>query len=177
MGKASAGSRFEALRAPHLAPLVGREEELDLLLRRWRQVCDGQGRVVLIAGEPGIGKSRLLAELEARLAGEPVTRMRYFCSPHAADTPLYPVVRQLEVAAGFGRDDTPSARAGKLRALLEAGGASAEDVALVTTLLHLPDDGLPVTQPEPAATQGADVCRPAAPGRAAERRRPGADAG
>jgi class 3 adenylate cyclase/tetratricopeptide (TPR) repeat protein len=138
----AAGSRFEALRAPHLAPLVGRDEELALLLRRCRQVYEGQGRVVLIAGEPGIGKSRLLAELETHLAGEPVTRMRYFCSPHAADTPLCPVVRQLETAAGFGREDAPATRAGKLRALLQAGGASAEDVALVTALLHLPDDGM-----------------------------------
>lgn len=140
-GERSGESRFEALR-PAPTPLIGRQEELDLLLRRWREACDGQGRVMLIAGEPGIGKSRLLAELDERLDGETFTRLRYFCSPHTSDTPLHPVIRQLELAAGFAREDAPTARARKLRTLLEAADALAEDVALVTTLLHLPDEGL-----------------------------------
>jgi class 3 adenylate cyclase len=75
-------SRFEALRAGDLTPLVGREEELDLLLRRWQRATAGEGQVVLLSGEPGIGKSRLTAALRERLEGEPHTRLRYFCSPH-----------------------------------------------------------------------------------------------
>src|SRR5262249_5373161 len=80
--ESAVASRFEALRAGRLTPLIGREEELDLLLRRWRQAARGEGRVVLVSGEPGIGKSRLVAALEDRLQGEPCTRLRYFCSPY-----------------------------------------------------------------------------------------------
>jgi class 3 adenylate cyclase len=142
-GERAGESRFEALRAASLSPFIGREDELNLLLRRWRQARAGTGRVVLISGEPGIGKSRLLAKLEERLAGQAFTRLRYFCSPHTADTPLHPVIRQLEVAAGFKREDTPAERATKLRALPQVAGPSDEDVGLVTALLHLPEHGLP----------------------------------
>src|SRR5262249_30182377 len=102
-------SRFEALRS-EAAPLVGRDEELELLLRRWRQAVAGEGRVVLLSGEPGIGKSRLTAEILQRIEGEPHTRLRYFCSPHHQDSALYPFIVQLERAAGFARDDTAEAR-------------------------------------------------------------------
>ena len=96
-------SRFEALRggAATLAPLVGREEELDLLLRRWQQAKEGQGRVVLLSGEPGIGKSRLVASLPQHLAGQAYVRVQYFCSPHHQNSALYPVVAHLKRAAGF----------------------------------------------------------------------------
>jgi predicted ATPase len=83
-------SRSEALRASGLTDLVGREEELELLLRSGR----GQGQVVLLAGEPGIGKSRLTAALLERLAAEPHTRLRYFCSPQHTDTALFPIIGQ-----------------------------------------------------------------------------------
>ena len=136
-------SRLAALREPELTPLIGRQEELDLLLRRWRQAREGQGRVVLISGEPGIGKSRLLRELEDRLSGEVFRRIRLFCSQHTTDTPLHPVIRQIEFDADFVRDDLPAEQAKKLRARLEAADATIEDVALITTLLHLPSDGLP----------------------------------
>ena len=97
--------RIEALRS-ETTPLVGRDEELDLLLRRWEQAEAGNGRVVLLSGEPGIGKSRLTAALSERIASDPHTRVRYFCSPHHQDSALYPFIIQLERAAGFGRDDT-----------------------------------------------------------------------
>ena len=113
-------SRFEALRSG-LTPLVGRDEEIELLLRRWEQAKSGEGRVVLISGEPGIGKSRLTAALSERIEAEPHTRLRYFCSPHHQDSALYPVIAQLERAAGFARDDTAEAKLGKLRGLLAPG--------------------------------------------------------
>jgi predicted ATPase len=110
-------SRFEALRSG-TTPLIGRSEELDLLLRRWEQAKTGEGRVVLLSGEPGIGKSRLTAALYELIAGEPHTRLRYFCPPHHQDSALYPVIAQLERAAGFARDDRPEAKLDKFATLL-----------------------------------------------------------
>ena len=89
-------SRFEALRGgTTLAPLIGRDDELELLQRRWHEACEGQGRVMLLSGEPGIGKSRLVASLPKRLADHGYVRMRYFCSPHHQNSALYPVIGQL----------------------------------------------------------------------------------
>ena len=113
----SVESRFEALRSA-TTPLVGREEEVDLLLRRWEQAKRGDGCVVLISGEPGIGKSRLAQTMVERLAGEPHIRLRFFCSPHHQDSALYPVIAHLERAAGFHRDDTAEQRIEKLEAML-----------------------------------------------------------
>ncbi len=149
LGHSPVESRFEALRAPQLSPMVGREEELELLLRRWAQARNGQGRMALVTGEAGIGKSRLVAELGRRLEAQPLIPLRYFCSPHHQDTPLYPVIRQLQFAAGFARDDTSTDRLGKLRALLASAGSSAEDIALIAALLQLPSDGLPVLNLSP----------------------------
>ena len=98
--------------------LVGREEELELLLRRWSKAKSGEGQVVLLSGEPGIGKSRLTAALLERLATEPHTRLRYFCSPQHTDSALYPIISQMERAAGFAHDDTAEAKLDKLDALL-----------------------------------------------------------
>src|SRR5216683_3979078 len=129
-------SRFEALRSG-ATPLVGRGEELDLLVRRWEQAKTGEGRVVLLSGEPGIGKSRLTAALYERIAGEPHTRLRYFCSPHHQDSALYPVIVQLERAAGFARDDGPGAKRDKLATLL-GPAAESGDISLLVELLSLP---------------------------------------
>ena len=131
-------SRFEALHATGLTALVGRDEEIELLIRRWQQAKSGEGRVVLISGEPGIGKSRLAAALSEHIGTEPHTRLRYFCSPHHQDSALYPFIAQLERAAGFARDDTVEARLGKLRALLAPGTRDDDDIALVSELLSLP---------------------------------------
>src|ERR1700751_5655311 len=117
IGESGMLSRFEALRSGE-TPLVGRDEEVELLVRRWEQAKTGEGRVVLISGEPGIGKSRLTAALFDHIGTEPNTRLRYFCSPHHQDSALYPFIAQLECAAGFARDDTVEERLGKLRALL-----------------------------------------------------------
>jgi hypothetical protein len=99
--ESAAESRFEALRAT-ATPLVGRDEELAMLERRWQQAKTGEGGVVLLSGEPGIGKSRLAQTLLERLSGEPHTRLRTFCSPHHQDQALYPTIAQLELAARQG---------------------------------------------------------------------------
>ena len=113
----TAEGRFEALHGT-ITPLVGRDEEMDLLLRRWAQAKAGCGKVVLIAAEPGVGKSRLAEALTERLAAEPHIRVRWFCSPHHQDSALYPVIAQLERAAGFAHGDDPATRLAKLQVLL-----------------------------------------------------------
>jgi class 3 adenylate cyclase len=134
-------SRFEAMHATGLTALVGREEETELLLRRWSKAKSGEGQVVLIAGEAGIGKSRLTAALLERLAGEPHTRLRYFCSPQHTDSALYPIIGQMERAAGLAHDDTPQTRLDKLDAVLARTSTSIEDAALFAEMLSLPNDG------------------------------------
>jgi class 3 adenylate cyclase/tetratricopeptide (TPR) repeat protein len=110
-------SRFEALRAT-TTPLVGRDEEVELLLRRWEKTKTGEGSVVLVSGEAGIGKSRLAKTLLHRLIGEPHTHLRYSCSPHYQDSALWPSIAQLEHAAGFRRDDTAEQKLTKIEAVL-----------------------------------------------------------
>jgi class 3 adenylate cyclase/tetratricopeptide (TPR) repeat protein len=137
--ESGAESRFEARHGPDLTPLVGRDEELALLLRRWQQAKAGEGSVVLVSGEPGIGKSRLAQALLERLSGEPHTRLRLFCSPHHRDSALYPTIAQLERAAGFRRDDTAEQRLDKLVAVLSrATDDLGEAVPLLAALLSLP---------------------------------------
>ena len=111
-------SRFEALHASGVTELVGREEELELLLRRWSRAKSGEGQVVLLSGEAGIGKSRLTAALLERVAPEPHTRLRYFCSPQRTDSALFPIIGQMERAARFAHDDTLQGKRDKLDALL-----------------------------------------------------------
>jgi len=135
VGESGVVSRFEGLRSG-TTPLVGRDEELDLLLRRWHQAKSGEGRVVLVSGEPGIGKSRLAAALSQRIETEPHTRLRYFCSPHDQDSALYPFIGQLEHAAGFTRDDKTAIKLDKLEALL-GDGAEPGDLSLLAEMLSL----------------------------------------
>jgi class 3 adenylate cyclase len=131
-------SRFEALRGATLSPLVGRDEEIYLLLRRWARAKAGDGQVVLISGEAGIGKSRIAAALAERLRDEPHLRLRYFCSPYHQDSALFPFIDQLGRAAGFAREDPPAVRLTKLEALLARAAPPDEDVALLADLLSLP---------------------------------------
>jgi class 3 adenylate cyclase len=138
LGECSVDGRFAAFHPDSLTPLIGREEELGLLLRRWRQVQTGEGQVVLIAGEPGIGKSRLIAELEDRLRGEPHASLGYFCSPHHQESALYPVITRWEHEAGFARGDLPADKLSKLEAVLLPSGVSAGDIALFADLLEVP---------------------------------------
>jgi class 3 adenylate cyclase len=134
-------SRFEALHASGLTTLIGRDEELELLLRRWSRAKTGEGQVVLLSGEAGIGKSRLGAALLEGLGGEPHARLRYFCSPQHTDSALYPIIGQLERAARLAHDDTLQAKLDKLDALLAQTATSIEDAALFAELLSLPNDG------------------------------------
>jgi class 3 adenylate cyclase/predicted ATPase len=134
-------SRFDALHAGGPTPLVGREEESDLLRRRWAKATAGHGQAVLLSGEAGIGKSRLTAAFLERLAGEPHARMRYFCSPQHTDSALYPITVCLERAAGFARDDGATARLDKLDALLAKTSTSLADAALLAEMLSLSNDG------------------------------------
>jgi class 3 adenylate cyclase/predicted ATPase len=138
MGASEVESRFEAMHST-TTPLVGRDEEIDLLLRRWDRAKRGEGRVALISGEPGIGKSRIAQSIVERLSSEPHTRLRYFCSPHHQDSALYPSIAQLERAAGFRRDDTDERRLAKLEATLSQGtNDPSETVPLLADLLSIP---------------------------------------
>ena len=137
----SAEGRFDALHTTGLTALVGREEESELLLRRWSKAKTGEGQVVLLSGEGGIGKSRLTAALLEHLATEPHTRLRYFCSPQHTDSAFYPIIGQMERTAGLGYDDKPQAKLDKLDAVLAQTSTSPEDAALFAEMLSLPNDG------------------------------------
>ena len=138
---ASIESRFDALHAGGLTELVGREEELEILLRRWSKAKTGEGQAVLLSGEPGIGKSRLTAALLERIASEPHTRLRYFCSPQRTDSALFPIISQMERAARFAHNDTVLVKLDKLDALLTQSSTPRQDAALLSEMLSLPTDG------------------------------------
>jgi class 3 adenylate cyclase/tetratricopeptide (TPR) repeat protein len=138
---ASVESRFDALHTSGLSELVGREEELELLLRRWSKAKSGEGQVVLLSGEPGIGKSRLTAALLERLAHEPHTRLRYFCSPQHTDSAFFPIISQMERAAGFAHDNALQAKLDKLDTLLSQSFTPSQDAALFAEMLSLTNDG------------------------------------
>src|SRR5262249_19271841 len=134
-------SRFEALHASGLTELVGREEELDLLLRRWSKAKKGEGQLVLLSGEAGIGKSRLTAALLERIADERCRRVRCFCSPQRTDRTLYPIISQLERAAGFGHANAGQAKLDTLAAAVALSSTAVQDAALLAEPVWLPNDG------------------------------------
>ena len=136
----SVESRFEALRTA-TTPLVGRDEEIELLMRRWAQAKAGDGCVVLISGEAGIGKSRIAQTVVERISNESHTRLRYFCSPHHQDSALYPAIAQLERAAGFRREDPAQQRLDKLETVLSQGTNDLRKaVPLIADLLSIQTD-------------------------------------
>jgi class 3 adenylate cyclase/predicted ATPase len=131
-------SRFEALRGLALTRLVGRDEEIDLLLRRWAQAKAEEGQVVLVSGEPGLGKSRITVAFEERLRTERHLRLRYFCSPYRQDSALFPFIDQFGRASGFAPNDPAASRLEKLEALLARTATPDEDVAFLADLMSLP---------------------------------------
>jgi Adenylate and Guanylate cyclase catalytic domain/AAA ATPase domain len=140
VGHAAVESRSEALHSRMLSPLIGREEELELLVRRWRRAASGEGQIVLISGEAGIGKSRLVAALQEAIAatGDNCERLEWFCSPYHQDSALHPVIARLKRDSGFGHEDAPEVRLAKLEALLAAGRPTPEEFGLVADLLGVP---------------------------------------
>jgi class 3 adenylate cyclase/tetratricopeptide (TPR) repeat protein len=133
-------SRFEAHRRFPLTPLVGRDRELEAVQRRWRQARAGNGQIVHIVGEPGIGKSRLAVMLQERIGPESHARLRYFCSTDGQSTPFHPCIGQIEHAAGFAREDSPAVKLDKLISTF-APISPAADIAALADLLSLPADG------------------------------------
>jgi class 3 adenylate cyclase len=131
--------RFEAMHTIKLPPLFGREEEIELLLSRWRDVTQEKGGVVLLTGEPGIGKSHIALAFDERLQNEPHFTLRYFCSAHHSNSALFPIVGHLERAAGFNRSDSSAEKLCKLEALVAQSTADPEHVAVLANLFALPD--------------------------------------
>ena len=140
LGTSGVESRFEAMHKTTLPPLFGRDEEIELLLRRWQHAAQEEGRVVVLSGEPGIGKSHIALGLDERLQGEPHITLRYFCSAHHTNSALFPFISQLERAAWFERSDPPSEKLSKLGVLAAQFTADPEHVAVLANLLALPAD-------------------------------------
>jgi class 3 adenylate cyclase/predicted ATPase len=151
-GVSTSQSRFEAIRAANLTDLMGRDDELDFLSNRQQLAWNGDGQIVLISGEAGVGKSRLGAALAERIAGQPHTLLRYQCSPHHTNSALYPFITHLERAVGFKADDISEERLEKLEALLAKAGPSAQETApLFAALLSIPfGERYPKLPPNPA---------------------------
>jgi predicted ATPase/class 3 adenylate cyclase len=131
-------SRFEAMHKTKLLPLLGRDEEGELLVRRWRHATQEEGRVVVLTGEPGIGKSHIALALDEQLQSEPHITLRYFCSAHHTNSALFPFIGQLERAAGFERSDSPTQKLSKLDGLVAHSTADPEHVAVLANLVGLP---------------------------------------
>jgi class 3 adenylate cyclase len=141
LGVSAAASRFDAATHEGLTPLVGREQEIGLLLERWQLAQDGEGQVVLLSGEPGIGKSRILSALRERLEGQGAATLRFQCSPYYLNSAFWPIIDNFERALSFGRDEAPESRLDKLEALIvNRYGRPLGDVRFVAVMLSVPAD-------------------------------------
>ena len=150
VGLSTIDNHFEALHSTRLTPLVGRDEELGILMRRWERAKAGEGQVVLVSGEAGIGKSRLIAALQDNVGDDQRTTLRYFCSPHHRDSMLYPFIAQVEHWAGFARDDRPPAKLDKLKTSVGSLPAAPPDaLPLLADLLGVADDSIPPISADP----------------------------
>jgi class 3 adenylate cyclase/tetratricopeptide (TPR) repeat protein len=138
LGSSGVQSRFEAMHKTQLPPLFGREEEIELLSRRWRHATEEEGRLVVLTGEPGIGKSHIVLALDDRLQAEPHITLRYFCSAHHTNSALFPFIGQLERGAGFERGDSPEDKLAKLEVLAARSTSDPEHLAILANLLALP---------------------------------------
>lgn len=138
IGERALESRFAARQGGSFAPIVGRDQELGFLSERWRQAKNGEGQVVLLTGEAGIGKSRITEALIEASAGEPRFLLRYQCSPYNTDSALYPVIQHLIFAAGFAAEDSTDRRLERLESLLARGSDDIVEAApLVAALLGI----------------------------------------
>jgi class 3 adenylate cyclase len=138
-GVSASESRFEAVRSGRLTDFVGREHELGLLIERWNLAQDGEGQVVMLSGEPGIGKSRIISELRGRLEAQHATSLRLHCSPYFVNSAFYPIIDNFERALRFGRDDTAEQKLDKLEALVVGQyGEPREDVRFIAAMLSIP---------------------------------------
>ncbi len=139
IGEATVESRFAAIRTGENLPLIGRAHEMGLMLERWHLARQGEGQIVTVIGEAGIGKSRSIEAMQEALAAEPHARINLQCSPYHSDSALYPVIQYLNRAAGFAAADSPEARIEKLGALFAQRTASdSTAIPLLAELLSIP---------------------------------------
>jgi class 3 adenylate cyclase/tetratricopeptide (TPR) repeat protein len=156
-GEASVESRFAAIRTGGSLPLIGRAHEMGLMCERWQLARQGEGQIVTVTGEAGIGKSRAIEALQEGLATEPHARVNLQCSPYHSDSALYPMIQYLNRAARFTPADTPDARAEKLRALLAKQGIADHSLPLLAELLSIPLPEQPPSALTPAQRKAATL--------------------